>query len=202
MVLKRWILEGAKPKPSAKSLAPSSKPTASNEGLAKPTSILDTIGKKVRAASKPQLEAAMKSGALVTPLSEKHSLVRVELSSAAYQTDDSSLSLFSNIKNNISHLDLSKSKITDQALGTVKGYRNLTWLSLRNTAVGDRALEPLARMEFLSYLNLVGTKVTDNGIKTLASIKSLNEVYLWNSKVSEKGVENLRNALPDAKIIH
>ncbi len=202
MVLKRWILEGAKPKPNAKSLAPSPNPTASNEGLAKPTSVLDTIGKKVRPASKPQLDAAMKSGALVTPLSEKHSLVRVELASAAYHTDDSSLSLFSNIKNNISHLDLSKSKISDQALGTVKGYRNLTWLNLRNTGIGDRGLESLVRMEFLSYLNLVGTKVSDNGLKSLSSIKSLEEIYLWNSKVSKKGVENLRNALPDTKIIY
>ncbi|MBT3636770.1 MAG: hypothetical protein HN531_07520 [Opitutae bacterium] len=200
LVLKRWIMEGAKAKPSATTVVQNEKPKV-EEVPKKGASILDTIAKKVRPASKPQLEAAMKSGALVTPLSEKHSLVRVELASAAYQTDDSSLSLFSNIKNNISHLDLSKSKISDQALGTVKGYRNLTWLSLRNTEVGDRALESLAMMESLTYLNLVGTKVSDNGLKSLFSIKSLEEVYLWNSKVSEKGVKNLRNALPNCKIV-
>lgn len=144
----------------------------------------------------------MKSGALVSPLSEKHSLVRVEFSSAAYQTTDSDLSLFSNLKNNISHLDLSKTKISDQALGTVQGYRNLVWLSLRNTQIGDRGLESLAKMEELTYINLVGTKVTDKGLESLSSIKSLEEVYLWNSKVSEKGVENLRNALPEVKIIY
>lgn len=201
LVLKRWILEGAKPKPSAVALAPSQKNETKKESPSDTLSQLDIIAKKVRPASRPQLEAAMKSGALITPLSEKHSLVRVEFSSAAYQTGDSELSLFSNLKNNISHLDLSKSKITDQALATVKGYRNLTWLSLKNTEVGDRGLDSLVQMEFLSYLNLVGTKVSDQGIKSLSSIKSLEEIYLWNSKVSEKGVKNLRNALPNAKII-
>ncbi len=202
-ILKRWILEGAKPRPGAASLAPDkAKPTVSNQGTVKPVSKFDVIGKKVRPASKPQLEAAMKSGALVTPLSEKHSLVRVEFASAAYQTTDSDLSLFSNLKNNISHLDLSKSKITDQALGIVKGYNNLTWLSLRNTGVGDRGLASLEKMEQLTYLNLVGTKVTDTGLNALASINTLEEVYLWNSKVSKKGVENLKKSLPETKIIY
>ena len=201
-VLERWILEGAKPRPGAASLATSSKPAESNTEPDPSVSRLDVIGKKVRPASRPQLEAAMKSGALVSPLSEKHSLVRVEFSSAAYQTTDSDLSLFSNLKNNISHLDLSKTKISDQALGTVQGYRNLVWLSLRNTQIGDRGLESLAKMEELTYINLVGTKVTDKGLESLSSIKSLEEVYLWNSKVSEKGVENLRNALPEVKIIY
>ena len=112
-----------------------------------------------------------KSGALIG-LSEKHSLVRVEFSSAAYQTTDSDLSLFSNLKNNISHLDLSKTKISDQALGTVQGYRNLVWLSLRNTQIGDRGLESLAKMEELTYINLVGTKVTDKGLESLSSSKT------------------------------
>ena len=57
-------------------------------------------------------------------------------------------------------------------------------------------------MEELTYIKLVGTKVTDKGLESLSSIKSLEEVYLWNSKVSEKGVENLRNALPEVKIIY
>ena len=200
-VLERWILEGAKPRPGAASLATTSKPAESNTEPDPSVSRLDVIGKKVRPASRPQLEAAMKSGALVSPLSEKHSLVRVEFSSAAYQTTDSDLSLFSNLKNNISHLDLSKTKISDQALGTVQGYRNLVWLSLRNTQIGDRGLESLAKMEELTYINLVGTKVTDKGLESLSLIKSLEEVYLWNSKVSEKGVENLRNTLPEVKII-
>lgn len=202
-ILKRWILEGAKPRPGAASLAPDdANPTVSNQGDDKPVSKLDVIARKVRPASKPQLEAAMKSGAIVTPLAEKHSLVRVEFSSAAYHTTDSDLSLFSNLKNNISHLDLSKSKITDQALGTVQGYHNLTWLSLRNTGVGDRGLVSLAKMEQLSYLNLVGTKVTDSGLNALASINSLEEIYLWNSKVTKKGVDNLKKSLPETKIIY
>jgi hypothetical protein len=57
-------------------------------------------------------------------------------------------------------------------------------------------------MPYLTYLNLVSSKVSDNGIGILSSIKSLEEIYLWNTKVSKKGVENLKNALPDTKIIY
>ena len=57
-------------------------------------------------------------------------------------------------------------------------------------------------MPYLTYLNLVSSKVSDASIETIATIKTLEEIYLWNSKVSQKGVENLRNALPDAKIIY
>jgi hypothetical protein len=57
-------------------------------------------------------------------------------------------------------------------------------------------------MPHLTYLNLVSSKVSDAGIEALASIQSLEEIYLWNSKVSKRGVENLRNALPEAKIVY
>ena len=74
-------------------------------------------------------------------------------------------------------------------------------MSLRNTLAGDRGIEAISKLQHLKYLNLVGTAVTDRSVRTLSSMKGLEEIYLLNSKVTEKGVENLRNALPDTKVV-
>ena len=151
--------------------------------------------------SKTQLEVASKTGALVTPLSEKHSLVRAEFTSGPSLIENNAVGALSGIQNNISHLDLSRTKVNDSVMGTVKKMKNLTWLGLRNTAITDSGVKQLKGMEFLRLINLSGTQVTDSSIKELSQMKELEEVYLWNTKVSESGVESLRKSLPEAKII-
>ena len=203
--IKRWIMEGALPKAAATAVdpnavqAPTATITANSFQKATP---LDELAKRARPVGKPQIAAAEKTGAFITPLAEKHSLLRVEFSSNAPNIDDSALQRFSNIRNNISHLDLSRTKITDRGMGVLRSFYNLTWLSLRMTSVGDDALTALNKLPSLWYINLVGTEVTDKGIQTLASIQSLKEIYLWNSKVSEDGAAKLQAALPNAKIIY
>jgi hypothetical protein len=202
--IKRWILEGALPKAAATAIDPNAvqAPTATiTANSFQKTTPLDELAKRARAVGKPQIAAAEKTGAFITPLAERHSLLRVEFSSNAPNIDDSALQRFSNIRNNISHLDLSRTKITDRGMGVLRSFYNLTWLSLRMTSVGDDALTALNKLPSLWYINLVGTEVTDKGIQTLASIASLKEIYLWNSKVSEDGAAKLQAALPNAKII-
>jgi hypothetical protein len=201
-MLKQWIEEGAKENPSdifekpvreAVSLAP----IKSDEKL----SLIDQLAKRLKPPSKPQLMAAQKSGALVTLLSNKHSMVRAEFSSGPNLIDDNAIGALTGIKNNISHLDLSRTSITDNVLNEVKKFNNLTWLNLKNTSVTDRGISNITKLPYLSYLNLVSSKVTDNSIKSLSEMKNLKEVYFWNSEVTENGVKRLRTALPDAKII-
>ena len=159
------------------------------------------LAKRANTPSKSSITAAEKTGALVRQLSEKSPLVRAEFSSFASEVEDSNLGAFSGIKNNISHLDVSRTKISDRALSVAGGFSNLTWINLRNTKVSDAGLKQLGKLQYLQYINLSGTQVSDKGISALASIKSLNEIYLWNSKVTESGVEKLRSSLPEAKII-
>jgi len=144
---------------------------------------------------------ASKTGALVTPLSVKHSMIRAEFSSGPSLIKDQDVGALSGIQNNISHLDLSRTNITNSALGTVSKMKHLTWLGLRNTEVDNIAVKKLKNLQFLRYLNLSGTKVNDGAIKDLAQMKDLQEIYLWNSEVSEKGVESLRSSLPNAKVV-
>ena len=153
------------------------------------------------APSKTQIQAAEKTYALVTQLSERNPLLRAEFSSFAGEIDDTALGALSGIKNNITQFDFSRTKMTDSAMRAAGGMQHLTWLSARNTIVSDNGLKSLSSLKFLTYLNLSGTNVTDSGLKLISSLKSLKEIYLWGSKVTENGVAALRKELPEAKII-
>ena len=203
-MLKQWIQEGAKENPSDTFALPQKEEGVSMTSPAhgQSESMIDKLSKRLSAPSKPQMEAAQKSGALVSLISMRHSLVRAEFSSGPILIKDDAIGALSGIKNNVSHLDLSRTSVTDSVLGEVKKFNNLTWLNLKDTSITDRGLQHLSKMPYLTYLNLVSSNVSDNGIGILSSIKSLEEIYLWNSKVSNKGVENLRNALPNTKIIY
>ena len=141
-MFKQWIKEGAKENPSDSFEMP--KKTVSLvpiHGKSK-ESLLDQLAKRLNPPSKPQIMAAQKSGALVTPLSVKHSMVRAEFSSGPNLIEDSAIGALSGIKNNISHfLDLSRTSITDNVLSEVKKFNNLTWLNLKDTSVSDRGLK-------------------------------------------------------------
>jgi len=201
-LFKKWIDEGAKENPSDFFEKPQEKVEVSLTSTAdKKIPLVDLLGKRVSKLSKTQLEVASKTGALVTPLSEKHSLVRAEFTSGPSLIENNAVGALSGIQNNISHLDLSRTKVNDSVMGTVKKMKNLTWLGLRNTAITDSGVKQLKGMEFLRLINLSGTQVTDSSIKELSQMKELEEVYLWNTKVSESGVESLRKSLPNAKII-
>ena len=207
-MIKRWILEGATEQPAAEAMDPNAapKPKAETELAAgtvdTKTSILDMLAKRVSVPSKTQIEAAQKTHALVTQLSERNPLLRAEFSSFAGEIDDSALGALGGIKNNITQLDFSRTRMTDVAMRAAGGMQHLSWLAARNTVVSDNGLKSLSSLKFLTYLNLAGTKVTDRGLKTISSLKSLKEIYLWGSEVTDNGVAALRKELPDAKIIY
>ena len=163
---------------------------------------MDQLDKRLSKLSKTQLEVATKTGALVTPLSVKHNLIRAEFSSGPSLIDNNDVGALSGIQNNISHLNLSKTQVNDQVMGIVKKMKHLTWLGLRNTKVGDNGIKQLKDLAYLRYLNLSGTEVSDGAVKDLARLKDLEEIYLWGSKMTDSGVESLRKALPETKIIY
>ena len=121
-MFKKWINEGAKEYPSDIFKKPEEKTSLASltpSDSAK-TPLVDLLGKKVGKANRIQLETASKTGALVTLLSEKHSMVRAEFSSGPSLIGDKDVDQLSGIQNNISHLDLSRTQVTDQSLGFVK----------------------------------------------------------------------------------
>ena len=202
-LFKKWIDEGAKEYPSDVFERPKEEKVAVSLTSVADTKVplVDILGKRLSKPSKTQIDVASKTGALVTTLSEKHTMIRAEFSSGPSLIDDRAVGALSGIQNNISHLDLSRTKITNSAIGNVTKMKHLTWLGLRNTAVDDQAVKKLTNLQFLRYLNLSGTKISDRAIKDLSQMKDLEEIYLWNSEVTENGVESLRKALPNAKVV-
>ena len=202
-LFKQWIDEGAKEYPSDIFDKPKEDKVAvalTSVANAK-VPLVDLLGKRLSKPSKTQIEVASKTGALVTPLSVKHNMIRAEFSSGPNLIEDDAVRALSGIQNNISHLDLSRTKVTNSAIGNVSKMKHLTWLGLRNTGINDQAVKKIKNLQFLRCLNLSGTKVTDGAIKDLAQMKDLEELYLWNSEISEKGVESLRSALPKTKVV-
>ncbi|MDA8989364.1 hypothetical protein N9H22_02740 [Opitutales bacterium] len=202
-LFKQWIDEGAKEYPSDIFDKPKEDKVAvalTSVADAK-VPLVDLLGKRLSKPSKTQIEVASKTGALVTPLSVKHNMIRAEFSSGPNLIEDDAVRALSGIQNNISHLDLSRTKVTNSAIGNVSKMKHLTWLGLRNTGINDQAVKKIKNLQFLRCLNLSGTKVTDGAIKDLAQMKDLEELYLWNSEISEKGVESLRSALPKTKVV-
>jgi len=202
-LFKKWIDEGAKEYPSDIFDKPKEEKVAVTLTSVADSKVplVDLLGKRLSKPSKTQIAVASKTGALVTPLSVKHTMIRAEFSSGPNLIEDQAVGALSGIQNNISHLDLSRTKVTNSAIGNVTKMKHLTWLGLRNTEINDQAVKKIKNLQYLRYLNLSGTKVTDGAIKDLAQMKDLEEIYLWDSKVSEKGVKSLRSALPNAKVV-
>lgn len=204
--IKRWILEGAGKEPAQQAADINAKPivqeievpVVADENLKK----VDILGKRLRPIGKAMLTSAMATGALVTPLSTRHSMVRVEFPSGPNLIEDSALSALSSIKNNISHINFSSTSISDKAMAFVAGSPNLVYLNLRNTSITDRGIALIAKLEHLEYLNMVSTQITDKSVNVIANLKTLKSVYVYNSGITEKGIQLLQSALPNAKIVY
>ena len=131
-MIKRWILEGASEEPAAEAADPNAapKPKEKTELAVATTSnnlsLLEQLSKGASAPGRTQLKAAAdKSLALVTQLSERNPLIRAEFSSFVGEINDSNLSPLSSIKSNISHFDVSRTKVSDKAVDLAARLRKV-----------------------------------------------------------------------------
>ena len=69
------------------------------------------------------------------------------------------------------------------------------------SAVDDDDLARVAALTELYAIRLTGTSVTDAGIKHLAGLKKLIGVTLDGTKVTEAGVAELKNSLPNCRVV-
>ena len=92
--------------------------------------------------------------------------------------EDSALSALSSIKNNISHINLASTSVTDKAMAFVGGSPNLVYLNLRNTKITDRGLAFISKAQHLEYLNIVSTQITDKGINAIIMLTNLKVFIL------------------------
>ncbi|MDA1049384.1 MAG: leucine-rich repeat domain-containing protein [Planctomycetota bacterium] len=129
----------------------------------------------------------------VSDLSTLAELKKLESLRLSY-TSVTDLSPLAELKN-LESLHLDGTLVTD--LSPLAALENLSDLDLRRTPVTD--LSPLAKLKNLKELRLNETLVND--LSPLAGLKNLGSLSLVYTRVSDEQVQELRQALPNCKII-
>lgn len=98
-------------------------------------------------------------------------------------------------------LRLSSTRVDDGVLQQLAELNQLERVELAWTRITDDGLQSLQGLQALKSLDLSYTGITDDGLKRLAGLKSLRTLILSGTSISESASEQLREALPDTRII-
>jgi hypothetical protein len=83
-------------------------------------------------------------------------------------------------------------QITDEGMAAVKGWRKLKRLNLRGTKITDTTLEHLANVTTLESLDAGFAQITDVGLDRLTSLPNLKELVIGGNKLTDTGLQALR----------
>ncbi|MFN0053948.1 MAG: hypothetical protein ACKV0T_17355 [Planctomycetales bacterium] len=98
------------------------------------------------------------------------------------------------------HVGLGGSQVTDSNLIHLEQMPNLEWLVLTDTQISDPGLVYLQGLNKLTILDLEGTQVTNAGLEHLKELTALQWLYLCRTEVTPPGVAKLQAALPSVRI--
>jgi len=90
--------------------------------------------------------------------------------------------------NVVAEINLNRSKITDDQLKLVAGFKHLTDLSLEQTKIGDTGLAHLTGLAKLEWLNLYRTQVGDAGLAHLGKLPRLQHLPIGETRVTDAGI--------------
>lgn len=82
--------------------------------------------------------------------------------------------------------------ITDAAIASLRGHRQLKTLNLRGTDVTDTSLSFVAELPQLKSLDISFTQISDVGLEHLAPLAQLEELNLGGNKISGVGLHVLK----------
>jgi hypothetical protein len=210
-IVKWWIDNGADPK---KSLADFDVPAPIKEAIAK---LVPAASKPAQTAESAAAHAAPKGpddalkasvagfakefpGALSFE-SQQSALVTFTAVSLRGNLDDAGFKKLAAITPQLVTVDLSATKVTDQAVAQLASAKNLRLIRLAETGITDASIDTLLKLPNLESINLYGTKVTDAGVSKLSSMPNLKHLYLWQTAVTPGAVKALKEKLPSCEII-
>lgn len=204
-ILRRWIEQGATfgdwrgaPGPAGTDEAAS---PAKAIALPSRVALAARLGRGLPPAAPDLIERARAHGALVSAEQPGSPLLRVEFFGSQDRVDDDTVRQLVPLRDHITHLNLSGTRVTDRGLALLARMPRLTWLDLHDTRITDRGVAALVGLKELRHLNLYGTPVTDRGLRALENLTSLEALFVWNTKVTGAGVERLRSALGKTRIV-
>jgi uncharacterized membrane protein len=115
--------------------------------------------------------------------------------------DDTAFKKLLPVLSQLTTLDLSNTKITDDTVAQLAPAKDLRMIRLSETGITDVAIETLVKLPALGSINLYGTKVTDAGVAKLAVLTQLKRLYLWQTSVTPEAIKALKEKLPGCEII-
>jgi Leucine-rich repeat (LRR) protein len=82
--------------------------------------------------------------------------------------------------------------VTDEGMAAIKGWKHLKRLNVHGTKSSDTTLEHIAGITTLESLNFGSAVMTDVGLERLISLPNLKELTMGGNEVSDAGVQALR----------
>ncbi|HEU0063730.1 MAG TPA: c-type cytochrome domain-containing protein, partial [Flavisolibacter sp.] len=145
-----------------------------------PTNIPQT---PIQAADKKDLDTLKKLNVVILPVAAGVNYLTANFITAPNITDKQ-LELLLPMKKQLVWLNLSNTKITDNAISALSKCINLRELDLSNTSISDNGLRQLTGLDSLQSLTLVGTAVTAKGLHYLDKLKKLKYIYVYHTRVT------------------
>jgi uncharacterized membrane protein len=214
MVVKWWIDNGADPKktladfevpaaiqdalsklPTAKASSEAAKSTADSGSTSGPAAPVDEAFQTAVAGYAKEFPGALAFE------SQQSSLLTFTAVSMRGNLDDATFKKLEPVTAKFVSVDLSATKITDQAVSQLAAAKDLKLIRLPETSVTDACIDTLVTLPALESINLYGTKVTDAGVSKLSTMLQLKRLYLWKTAVTPEAIQALKEKLPNCEII-
>lgn len=207
-ILTWWIDNGADPK---KLLTAFDVPASIKEAIAKVAAIAPAeVAESAAPAHVAGPDEALKSsvadiskqfpGALSFE-SQQSALLTFTAVSMRGNFDDAGFKALAPVFPHLVTVDLSATKVTDQAVSQLSSATHLRLIRLAETGVTDASIDTLLKLSSLESINLYGTKVTDAGVGKLSVLPNLKRLYLWQTAVTPAAIKALKEKLPSCEII-
>ncbi len=102
----------------------------------------------------------------------------------------------------LKRLELRDTQITAAGLEHLTVLKSLRGLGLGGTQVTDADMQHIAALTSLEWLELDDTSVGDAGLKRLVALTKLRKLQLVQTQVTDEGVRQLREKLPNCRVVH
>ncbi|HEY7314984.1 MAG TPA: protein kinase [Gemmataceae bacterium] len=148
-----------------------------------------------------RLEALDLSGCVLDNLAFAPPLENLqELNVSGTRVADDALQALENLSN-LRRLDLHQTAVTGRGLGCLARLPKLTELSLAGSKVSDLLAAEVGKLISLNRLSLAGCTFGDAGLKHLAGLRNLMQLDLTGTQVTADGVAGLQQALPKCQVV-
>ncbi|MGI8601833.1 MAG: c-type cytochrome domain-containing protein [Verrucomicrobiales bacterium] len=190
-LFKKWILAGA-------DFGDGSSITALSTPARPGGKVEEELSQKLPPPDAALLARLTQAGVVVRPLSANGAVLDLNFSHS--DLPQVSLADLSPIAKNVYALDLTRTKLRDEALAPITQMSSLRRLQLNRNPITDAGLVHLKGLSELESLNLYETEVTDAGLDQLIGLKKLQKLFLYNTKCTSAGADKLKSQIPGVVI--